>query len=69
LPLAVPEKASFVDSSGHAGQDFVFTDGRKKDSNETAVHEEFNKMKSPIGSHNPVVAVPCGQLARGGREG
>jgi hypothetical protein len=36
LAQAVAAKASFVDSSGHADRNFVFTCGCKKDSNETA---------------------------------
>ena len=40
---AVAAKASFVDRSGHADRDFVFTRGREMDINETAVAEEFTK--------------------------
>jgi len=43
LAPAVAAKASFVDSSGHADRDFVFTRGREMDSNETAAAEEFTK--------------------------
>jgi hypothetical protein len=43
LARAVAAKASFLDSSGHAGRDFVFTVGCNKDSNETAAIEEFTK--------------------------
>ena len=43
LAGVVAAKASFIDSSGHAGRDLVFTRGRKKDSNETAAAEEFTK--------------------------
>ena len=43
LAPAVAAKASFVDSSGHADRDFVFTRGREMDSNETAAVEEFTK--------------------------
>jgi hypothetical protein len=32
-------------------------------------NEEFNKMRSPIGSHDRVAAAPCGQPAIGARAG
>jgi hypothetical protein len=62
-------KASFVDGSEYIGRDFDFTGGRKKDSNETAANEEFNKMKSRIGTRDHLVAAACGQSAAGRRAG
>jgi hypothetical protein len=40
---AVAAKASFVDSSGHADRNFIFTGGRKDDSNETAATKSSTK--------------------------
>jgi len=40
----------------------------KKDSNERATKEEFNKMKSLMGARDLLVAATCGQSAAGGRE-
>jgi hypothetical protein len=41
----------------------------KKDSNERATKEEFNKMKSPIGTRDHLVAATCGQFAARRGEG
>jgi hypothetical protein len=40
----------------------------QKDSNERATKEEFNKMKSLMGTRDLLVAATCGQSAAGGRE-
>jgi hypothetical protein len=40
----------------------------KKDSNEKATKEEFNKMKSLMVTRDLLVAATCGQSAAGGRE-
>jgi len=67
LTRAVAAKASVVGSSGNAGifslLAFARTIATKKQ------NREFNKMKSPIGSHARLVAAPCGQLMIRGWEG
>jgi len=43
LTRAVAANASFIDSSGHADRNFVFTGGPKNDSNETAATRSSTK--------------------------
>ena len=47
---------------------FFLIAAHKKDSNERATKEEFNKMKSLMGTRDLLVAATCGQSAARGRE-
>jgi hypothetical protein len=49
---------------------YLFLDCRhKKDSNETVINWGLNKVKSPIGTRDHLVAATCGQFAARRGEG
>ena len=52
----------------HFSDFFFLIAAHKKDSNERATKEEFNRMKSLMGTRDLLVAATCGQSAAEGRE-